>query len=95
MDAKMQACMLSTLTLLFVRSDTTYFISQGDLVLAGERTVSSVNISDWLDRRLRNSDAVPFSEINKHDPLRLSEYNICPERVNVGVSHNKYEKKTA
>ncbi len=77
--------MLSMLTLLFVRSDDTYSISQ-DLVLAGERTAASVNISDWLDRRLRNSNAVPFSEINnKHDPIRLSEYNICPDVVNVGV----------
>ena len=45
-------------------------------MLAGERTVASVNISDWLDRKLRNSDSVPLAESNKHDPRRLSEYDI-------------------
>ena len=54
---------------------------QGDLVLAGERTIASVNISDWLDRKLRNADSVPLIETNKQDPRRLSEYDICPSVI--------------
>jgi hypothetical protein len=49
---------------------------QGDLVLASERR--RVNISDWLDRKLRNSDDVPFHETSKHDPRRLAEYDMFP-----------------
>jgi hypothetical protein len=62
-------------------------------VLAGERTVASVNISDWLDRRLRNSDPVPFSETSKHDQLRISEYNSCPFYLTRGRSEQRGRPK--